>query len=886
MKSTSTNLPLLVLREGAGGEGERGNSALVPVVNRQSSIVNRNFQRALPPTPSRSTRRGKERRGQIPLSVAVALFAMLVIALSIWTWRSTRYQATGARQEIVAWGINFLGPDIYTLVHQFEKENPQYKVIISASAERDNTADNQRLLSAIAGGVPPDVYFFSRFATGEWASRGALTDLTPFIEKQNKDDPNRIKLDDYYNWAVAEASYAPPASSERPRLYGMPLTGDIRFLFINGEAFREAGLVDEKGNPKPPATWEELREYAKKLTVYRTPGDTRSGIQRIGLAPGFGMGFGNSFLYLWAWQAGGSLLSADGARVTFDSPEVVRALRFVVDLHDDVGGAANVSAFQQSLSSVEMDPFIRGQIAMKIDNDWMFRFMALFRPDMDFIIAPAPLPADEVAKGRKPITWAGGFSLVIPSTAKNKDGAFKLIQYIMSEKGARLLERGKREQAESEGRLYLPEGLANRRLFESLVQESIFDNPRVPQTFKNAYQVLRELMPETRYRPVTPIGQLLWNQQVRAFESASRHEFDDEARAKGEDPIRYTLARSAIPAQKQLDEMLQPLPPNVVNWQPWLIVYGLASLVPALFIFLSFKRNRKRMSYSRGEVGAAMLFISPWWIGFACLIGGPILFSMVMSFTRYDVMSPARYVGLQNYRDVLADPLFLKSIGNTAYMLIRVPLGLVVSLGLALLLNRQMRGIGFYRTAFFMPAVVPLVAASLLWIWIFNPIQGPINQLLRLIGIDGPLWLQDPVWSKPSLILVNLWMAGSGTIIWLAGLQGIPAQLYEAADIDGAGPWRKFWHVTVPMLSPFILFNTIIGVITTMQIFVEAYVMTPDGQPADSTLFYAYYLFKQSFQYFRMGTASAMAWILLVIVLILTAIQLWLSKRWVHYEQS
>lgn len=839
------------------------------------------------PTSRSSRLRGSSRRsGLINLSLAISLFALLIIGLSFWTWRSTRYQTADGRQEIVAWGINFLGPDVFTLVHQFEKENPQYKVIISASAERDNTSDNQRLLSAIAGGVPPDVYFFSRFATGEWAARGALADLTPFVEAQNADDPHRIDLSQYYEWAVAEGSYAKPGSGEKPRLYGIPLTGDIRFLFINGEIFKQAGIVDENGNPKPPKTWEELRDYAKRLTVYRKEGDPSSGIARIGLAPGFGIGFGNSFLYLWALQAGGNLLSEDGTRVTFDSPEVIRALRFVVDLHDDVGGLSRVSAFSDSLSTLALDPFVQGQIAMKIDNDWMFRWMALFKPDMDFIIAPAPLPADEVAKGRAPITWAGGFSLVVPATAKNKDGAFKLIQFIASDRGTALLERGKRELAESEGRIYLPEGLANRVQFEKLVQEAIFDNPRAPQTFKNAYSVLRELMPNTKYRPITPIGQKLWNQQVRAFNLAAEHKFDDVAKRSGEDPIRLALQAAAAPAQSQLDEILAPPPPNVVNWTPWLVAYAIIVITPILAIVLAYKKRRKAYGYRASEVRAAMMFASPWWIGFACLIGGPIVFSLVMSFTRYDALSPARYVGWQNYVDVLNDPLFYKSIGNTLYMLVRVPLGMIVSLGLALLLNRAMRGIGFYRTAFFMPAIVPLVAASLLWIWIFSPLQGPINQLLALLHLPQPQWLQSEVWSKPALLIVNIWMAGSGTIIWLAGLQSIPQHLYEAAEIDGAGPWRKFWNVTIPMLSPFILFNFIIGVITTMQVFVEAYIMTPDGRPGDSTLFYAYYLFKQAFQEFRMGPASAMAWILLVIVLILTAIQLWLSKRWVHYEQG
>jgi multiple sugar transport system permease protein len=201
---------------------------------------------------------------------------------------------------------------------------------------------------------------------------------------------------------------------------------------------------------------------------------------------------------------------------------------------------------------------------------------------------------------------------------------------------------------------------------------------------------------------------------------------------------------------------------------------------------------------------------------------------------------------------------------------------------------------------------MPLVAASLLWIWLFNPSYGGINSVLEWLygtpifrGIEWivsrftsepfsfglPLWLQDPSWSKPSLIIMNLWKAGGGMIIWLAGLQSIPTQLYDAASIDGANAWRRFWHVTVPMLSPFILFNAIIGLIGTMQIFGEAYIMTAGG-PADSTLFYAYYLFKQAFQYFRMGYASALAWILFVIVLVLTLLQLWLSRRWVHYESS
>jgi multiple sugar transport system permease protein len=270
------------------------------------------------------------------------------------------------------------------------------------------------------------------------------------------------------------------------------------------------------------------------------------------------------------------------------------------------------------------------------------------------------------------------------------------------------------------------------------------------------------------------------------------------------------------------------------------------------------------------------------------------------------VLSPARAVGMENYREVLSDPVFYTSLLNTAYMVLQVPLGMAVSLAIALLLNRAIRGIGAYRAAFYLPVVMPIVATSILWIWLLNPSFGLINAALSWLygtpiihGIEWlisrftsepftfglPLWLQDPGWSKPSLILMNLWKAGGGMIIWLAGLQSIPGELYEAASIDGAGPWRRFKNITLPMLSPFILFNLIIGLIGTMQIFSEAFIMTAGG-PVDSTLFYAYYLFKQAFQFFRMGYASALAWILFVIILALTLVQLWLSRRWVHYENA
>jgi multiple sugar transport system permease protein len=229
------------------------------------------------------------------------------------------------------------------------------------------------------------------------------------------------------------------------------------------------------------------------------------------------------------------------------------------------------------------------------------------------------------------------------------------------------------------------------------------------------------------------------------------------------------------------------------------------------------------------------------------------------------------------------DPIFWKSLTNTAFMAVGVPLSVALGLAIALLLNANVCGQRVYRTVFYLPAIVPAVASFVLWFWVFNPTRGLLNQVLMAVGVAAPpSWLQDPAWAKPSLIMLALWTVGSGMVIWLAGLKDIPVSLYEAASIDGANRLQQFSRVTLPLLTPYIFFNLVMGMIGVFQIFEAAFVMT-DGGPADSTLFYAYKLFNEAFRYLNMGTACAMAWILFLIVFTLTLVQLWLGKKWVHY---
>jgi multiple sugar transport system permease protein len=284
------------------------------------------------------------------------------------------------------------------------------------------------------------------------------------------------------------------------------------------------------------------------------------------------------------------------------------------------------------------------------------------------------------------------------------------------------------------------------------------------------------------------------------------------------------------------------------------------------------------------ENGPGLLFISPWLVGFLVFMGWPFLRSVYLSFTSYDVVTAPRWIGLANYQTLLHDdPVFWQSLWITLrYAVFAVPLAIVAGVALALLLNVEVRGQAIFRTIFYLPSVVPSVATAVVFVWILNPEIGLINGLLRGIGIEGPAWLSDTKWAPWSLVLMSLWGVGGSMVIYLAGLKDIPTHLYEAARIDGAKGRHLLRHVTLPLLTPVIFFNLVMGVINAFQYFTEAYVMTRGG-PEGSTTFYALYLFQRSWQYLDMGYASAMAWVLFLVVLGVTALLFRSQRKWVHF---
>ena len=328
----------------------------------------------------------------------------------------------------------------------------------------------------------------------------------------------------------------------------------------------------------------------------------------------------------------------------------------------------------------------------------------------------------------------------------------------------------------------------------------------------------------------------------------------------------------------------------------------------------------------KAEAIHGFLFISPWVLGFIFFVAGPLIASLVLSFCRWDILTPAEFVGLKNYAKMARDPLIQKSLVNTLYYAsFAIPLSMAGALGTALLLNQKLRGMRLFRTLFYVPSVTAGVATFLLWSWIFNPEIGLLNRALRhpvfsikvpwpdfsqtgeslrsLFGGDAswaafsnilnlkltpivanpPGWLTDPHWAMPALIIMAIWGLGAGMIIYLAGLQGIPEELYEASILDGASSVQNFRYVTIPLLSPTIFFHLIISIVGSFQVFGAAFIMTGGG-PLNATLFYVLYLFQNAFMYFRMGYAAAMAWLLFLIILVLTLIQFKIAPRWVHYQ--
>lgn len=783
-----------------------------------------------------------------------------------------------AKKTVEVWGLS-AGPDskgIEAVMAEFERRNPDLKIRSTKMGTGD--MNPQKLMTAIVGRVPPDVIAQDRFSLSDWASRGAFRPLDDLIARDKDSDPLCPRPEQYYSAAWRETQYD-------GKTYGIPTGADDRILYWNRAIFRRhaaelraAGLDPER----PPRTWSETLKYGKILTER----DKRGQLTTAGFIPNFG----NSWLYLYAFQMNASFMSPDGTTCTLDSPEAETALQFMVDGYKQLGGYDEVQKFQSGFLANENDAFIVGKVAMKIDGDWILMSLSRYGPDLDFGVAPPPVPDDRYNKtgafqNEKDqfVTWTGGFSYAIPNGAKNTEGAWRFVKFFTS-KEARLIEaRSQAAYEKSRGRVHIPRISGHREANKAFIAEFMPKNPN----FAAALQMHVKLADVGRIRPPSIVGQTLWSEHVRALEAA----------CKGEKSPKDALLASQANVQRELDANLRykTLPP--FDFKGPTIIAIVALLILGVWAVTGY-RKAKLGRLASHEARWAYLLISPWIIGFLVFTLGPMIASLAMSFTQYNALSEPRAVGWGNYGEMFTGDkdMVLKAFGNVFYLAgIGVPLGIVTGLVIALFLSSAARGMRFYRTAFYMPAIVPAIASAVLWSWVLSgdSNKGLVNAIwsntiTNWMGVAAPGWFTVADWAKPSLIMMGVWGAGGGMLLWLAGLKGVPGTLYEAAHIDGASAWQQFWKVTLPMLSPIIFFNCVTGLIGAIQEFDRIWIFmgadTGSAGPSDSLLTPVVHLFQAGFRFFKLGYSSALAWVVFIVILLLTLAQFALRRRWVYSE--
>lgn len=741
------------------------------------------------------------------------------------------------RETIVFWyGASQAEQVAYKeMIAEFERLNPDIHVngmlVPQKYVER-------KLILSVAGEVPPDVVRFYAHLGGELMSRGGLEPLDEYVRADTFD------VTDFYPVGLKQNSYG-------GKLYGIPWVLSPNALFYNKRLFREAGLDPNK----PPKTWQELRQHAMRLTRR----DAKGNIQRIGFAD-FLYNPNNFTTYLW--QSGGDLIAPDGRTSIFNSRQGVEALGWMKQfVEEEAGSVQNLLVFKAGFKGAAQDPFGLEQVGMRIDSPFQIPALKKYFPNLDYGVAPIPY-------NKQPASEVVGNALVIPRGSLHKAAAWKFVQFASS-----------REQSI---KVCLAGGRIPARISAS----------RSPEFYSDPIlRVFIDQFPTGRSVPVIPGWQ----------ESSARLATEIEKALKDQKPVQTALddgAKSVSSVLMRANEDVTKLPKL-----PWaaVAVVAFAALAAAIAGFWFYVRRQTVHSpRARREAGQFYLFAAPWILGFVVFTFGATVASLVISFSKWDTISVARFIGFRNYFELFTtDPKFIKSIGVTLYYAVfSVPLAIVGGIAISVLMNQKVFGVRLYRTVFYLPTVISGVATAVLWQYIFNPSTGLMNRFLALLRFpewssghvawqplfsELPKWLQDPGWAMPAFIIMGAWSVGGAMVIYLAALQGVPEELYESARIDGAGPWKSFVSVTLPLLTPAIFYQLIMGTIFSLQMFTQAYIMT-DGGPDDATLFYGLYLFRNAFEWVKMGYASAIAWLLFIAVGVITYIHFKGSSRWVYYE--
>ncbi|HEX8520665.1 MAG TPA: extracellular solute-binding protein [Tepidisphaeraceae bacterium] len=751
---------------------------------------------------------------------------------------------------VVHWGEQAEDSIVDALVQRYQRENPHVQINrINPGA----TDFRSKLKTMLAAGTPPDVFYLPPDSFPELASLKLVHPLDDYIKKDIDaggaktkalyDDFFPIVMDAYrYDAATGKVGTGP--------LYGLPKGFTTAVMYVNLDLFQQAGV----NVPYDGWTWDDFEVACRKIAALsQTP-------QYVGRRIyGASFDFWPDTLRQVLWSFGGDYFGPGGFRdVTLDEPgaqeamEFIRRLRFVdKTVYNNTG-----------VSTEGKQEFYTGNIGcIGPYGRWMtprYASISNFRWD----VVPVPYKRKQ---DRASLMFYTAWTM--SAKTRHPDESFKLIKFLCAGPGA-----------VDQSRL----GLEIPPLKSIAFSPDFLEPPGIPRYHAKTFL---DQIPSIRLQQL-PRDAEFWTRLV-----------DDKSKQALALNEVTTMQNAKDIEQLWLNELNSPLRKDEFKPMRWdLVVFTTIAVLAALVTLLWIRARREKLGpLDRATERTGYLFILPWLIGFIALSLGPMVVSLLLSFSKWSGMAPmgeALSVGGANYRELVArDPKFYQSLKVTiCYVALAVPLAQITAIAVAMLMNVRVRGIAVYRTVFFIPSlIVASVVGAVMWRQMYNNEYGMVNALLRPLlhpfGTTPPDWLGRDAryWAIPAFVLMSVWGVGGAMILYLAGLKGIPVSLYEAATIDGAGRTRQFWNVTLPMLSPLIFYNVVMGIIGSFQVFVQAMVMT-DGGPNDFTLFYVLQLYRQAFVFHNMGYASAMAWVLFLILLGLTVLVFRGSKNLVYYE--
>ena len=712
-------------------------------------------------------------------------------------------------------------------IAEFEKLHPTVDVLYEPNPGRQY---EEKILTGLAADAPPDVFLLDSKLIPSFTNKRVLLDLTPFI---------RLQKVDTAQWFPGMLSIARRGSS----VFAFPKGFTPLMVYFNKGLFDEARVA----YPTQEWTWNDYLDAARKLT---------RDIDGDGIPDRYGTAFTNYYFYWipWIWSAGGDVLSPDGTRATgfLNSPNTERALRFLIDLRLTEHVAPDVGSWiQAEKTGTNYALFAEGKIALLVDGHWRLQKFTKYIEDGTLRIGVAPFPRSE--NGMKVnVLYESGWC--VPVNTKHPEESALLAAFMAGETSCRI---------RSAGKLEIP---ANRKVGG---ETAAGDQTGMEQMF------IQEV----------PHCRQPWGSIIERFSEIewTLQDAVDEVMINGK-PMHQVMTAYAGRIDQQLEEIrsheryeFRPIKEHseILSFLGWV---SAAAGAAALLCYVRAKRK------ARPALATAFGFLFPSLLHLVVFVCTPIAFAAYLSLHRWDiVVADQPFVGLANFRAMAADPGFWNALKNTIVYSLNVPLGMAVSLAVALLLNNRLKGTRLLRTVYFLPSVTSFVAISLVWMWIYHPSFGVANLLLSFIGVAPLQWLNSSQTAMIAMVVFSIWLGiGYQMIIFLAGLQGIPPELYESARIDGASRSQRFIHITLPLLKPATFFILVTSLIASFQVFTCVYMMTAGG-PVGSTDVLVYHIYRAAWEELRMGYASAMSWVLFVIILIATWVQFKVIGREVEY---